>query len=119
MTSPFLGPIKDRRRNRNTACHVACRLKQVVLGHADEALFVDVLAIGDPQRFTHRRQVTRPLVLGHRIVNLDTQTPCGPAHMRLEDLTDIHPRRHAQGVQTEVHRRTIPKERHVLHRNNA
>jgi hypothetical protein len=38
--------------------------------------------------------------------------------VRLEDLADIHPRRHAQRVQHEVHRGPVREERHVLHRHD-
>src|SRR5690606_22631295 len=42
-----------------------------------------------------------------------------PAEMRLEDLTDVHARRHAQRVQNDVDMRAVFEERHVLDRNDA
>src|SRR3712207_8643739 len=43
----------------------------------------------------------------------------GPAEMRLEDLTDVHPARDAQRVQHDVDRTAVLEERHVLLRNDA
>ena len=39
--------------------------------------------------------------------------------MRLEDLADVHARRHAQRVQHHVHMRAVLEERHVLDRYDA
>ena len=38
--------------------------------------------------------------------------------MGFEDLSDIHPRRHAERVQNDIHRRSVLKERHVFHGRN-
>ena len=38
--------------------------------------------------------------------------------MGFKDLPHVHARRHAQGVQHEVNRRAVCKERHVLHRDH-
>ncbi len=38
----------------------------------------------------------------------------GPAEVRLEDLADVHPARHAERVQDDVDRATVLEERHVL-----
>jgi hypothetical protein len=41
-----------------------------------------------------------------------------PAQMRLEDLTHVHPRRHAKRIQHDVDRRAIRHVRHVFHRSD-
>ena len=38
----------------------------------------------------------------------------GPAEMGLEDLADVHARRHAERVEDHVDRRAVLEERHVL-----
>src|SRR4029079_15600928 len=38
----------------------------------------------------------------------------GPAEVRLEDLADVHPARHAERVEDDVDRRAVRQERHVL-----
>ena len=51
--------------------------------------------------------------------DLLAETTRGPAEMRLEDLPDVHARRHAQRVQDDVDRRPVGEERHVLVRQDA
>ena len=51
--------------------------------------------------------------------DLLTQAARGPAQMRLEDLADVHPARHAERVEHQVDRRPVGEERHVLRRQDA
>ena len=67
---------------------------------------------------THGRQIARTTIFLKRFVHVQTQTACSPAHMCFENLPDVHPRWHAQRVQTEIHRCTIREERHVFHRHH-
>src|SRR5262249_41255768 len=53
--------------------------------------------------------------LGHLLAEL----VCGPAEVRLEDLSDVHTRRYAQRVENDLDRRSIRKVRHVLLGQNA
>ena len=43
----------------------------------------------------------------------------GPAEVRLEDLTDVHTRRHAERVENDLDRRSVGEVRHVLFRQDA
>jgi hypothetical protein len=43
----------------------------------------------------------------------------GPPEVRLEDLADVHARRHAERVQHDLHRRPVRQVRHVLFRQDA
>ena len=45
---------------------------------------------------------------------LTVQTSTSPCKDSLKDLTEVHSRRHPQRVQTEIHRSTIGKERHIF-----
>ena len=45
---------------------------------------------------------------------LAVKTTASPCEDSLEDLTEVHSRRHTEGVQTEVDRRTICEEGHIL-----
>src|SRR5436190_1245660 len=42
----------------------------------------------------------------------------GPAEVRLEDLADVHPARHAERVEDDIHRGAVLEERHVLLRHD-
>ena len=54
-----------------------------------------------------------------RLGDLLAQAARGPAEMRLEDLPDVHARRHAQRVEHDIDRRPVREERHVLLRQDA
>ncbi len=43
----------------------------------------------------------------------------GPAKHGLEDLAEVHSRRHTQRVQNDIHRRTVSEERHILLAHDA
>ncbi len=46
-------------------------------------------------------------------------TFCCPAQMHFENLADVHPRGHAQGIEHDVYRATVCHIRHVFYRQNA
>src|SRR5688500_10324301 len=50
---------------------------------------------------------------------LETTDGCGPPEVGLEDLPDVHARRHAQRVEEDVDRRAVFEERHVFLGNDA
>ena len=54
-----------------------------------------------------------------RLGHLLAQAARGPAKMGLEDLTDVHARRHAQRIEHDVGMRPVFQERHVLDRQDA
>src|SRR5471032_1833885 len=70
-----------------------------------------------------RGQVLAHLLdLGLRLqhfADADTQTLGSPAQVRLENLTNVHPRRNAQGVQHHVSWRAVGHVWHIFHRNNT
>ena len=53
-------------------------------------------------------------VLVEQRLDLLAETARGPAEVRLEDLPDVHARRHAERVQHDVDRRAVGQVRHVL-----
>ena len=60
--------------------------------------------------------------LGHLrsgLGNLLAQVVRGPAEVRLEDLTDVHTRRHAERVEDDLDRRAVGQVGHVLLRQDA
>ena len=84
----------------------------------DERL-VDVLLAGAVEhRRRHRarvRRVDRGLRVDAAVAVLgEDAVRGGPAEVRLEDLADVHPARHAQRVQDHVDRAAVLEERHVL-----
>ena len=44
---------------------------------------------------------------------------CGPAKVRLQNLTDVHTGRHAQRIEHNLHRGSIGQVRHILFRQDA
>src|ERR1022692_4444026 len=82
------GAIEDRCGHRGT------RPRRIRADFAQPVLPVDVVA------------VDLPAGLGH------------PAEVRLQHLADVHPARHAERVEHDVHRRAVLKERHVLDRQD-
>ena len=48
----------------------------------------------------------------------EAETLGGPTQMNFKHLTDIHPSRHTQRIQDQIHRRSVFEERHILHRDN-
>ena len=51
--------------------------------------------------------------------DLRAQVVRGPAQVRLQDLTDVHTRRHAERVEDDLDRRPVGQVRHVLFRQDA
>ena len=52
------------------------------------------------------------------VADLLAETRRGPAQVGLEDLADVHARRHAQRVQHDIDRRAVLEVRHVLERHD-
>ena len=90
--------IKDRRCNWNATCDIACCFNKMFLVHPCKAFLIDVIAVRQAHRLAYRCQIARPAEFLQRFVNVHTQTACGPAHVRLKDLTNVHSRRHAQRI---------------------
>ena len=64
-----------------------------------------------------RTSATLGLRLQH-LADLAAQALRRPAEVRLEDLADVHPRRHAERIQHDVDRRAVGHVRHVLDRHD-
>src|SRR5215210_3993467 len=54
----------------------------------------------------------------HRRGEFQTESAAGPPQVRLQDLADVHPARHAERVEHDLHRRPIGEVRHVLLRQD-
>ena len=59
------------------------------------------------------------VVLGEQFGHLLTELLAGPTEVRLEDLSDVHTRRHAERIEDDLHRRSILEVRHVLFGQDA
>ena len=57
-------------------------------------------------------------MLVDHLSDADTHSTSGPAEVRLEDLTDVHPRWNAERVEDHVDRRSVLKVRHVFDRDD-
>jgi len=51
-------------------------------------------------------------------LGVEAQQVRRPAQVRLEDLADVHPARHPERVEHDVHRRPVGEERHILLRHD-
>src|SRR5207253_613579 len=69
-------------------------------------------AVEDGRRDRARIAVCTLAVLGEDAVR------GGPAEVRLEDLADVHPARHAERVEHDVRGTAVLEERHVLFRDD-
>ena len=95
-----------------------------VLAEADHAVVVEVgdrLVAVEERRdlLLERLQVALLLVDPQHLVDLLAHAGAGPAQVRLEDLPDVHARRHAQRVEHDVDRGAVFEVRHVFTRNDA
>ena len=81
---------------------------------------VDVLELGADRLDVLAGDVLAALVdvLEH-LLDLPAKAARGPAEVRLEDLPDVHPARHAKRVEHDVGMRPVLEERHVLDRQDA
>ncbi len=58
------------------------------------------------------------MILLKRFVDNTAEAAAGPAHVRFENLPDVHSARNAQGVQNDINRRTVLEERHIFRRHD-
>ena len=69
--------------------------------------------------FQHVLNVCRAGAIENRCCNMKSEGFAGKSQMNLQNLSDIHTAGNAQGVQHDVQRTAIGKERHVFYRKNA
>ena len=55
----------------------------------------------------------------YRSHNLPAKRFCGITEVNLKNLTDVHTRRYAQGLQYNNQRATVRQERHIFHWENS
>ena len=84
---------------------VAAAVELLVVGRA-----VHVLQLGAERLDV----VSSPADAFEQLGDLLAEAARGPAEMGLEDLADVHARRHAERVEDDVGRRPVLEERHVL-----
>ena len=114
----FFRTVENRRCDRNTIGHVARQFEDGIVIPPDERRLIVFVTISQPQGVVHRRHIPGAAILAQRLVDLHPEAASSPPHVGFQDLTDVHPRRHAERVQADVHRGTVGEERHILHRNH-
>ena len=95
-----------------------------MLAEADQAVVIEIgnrLVTGKQVAdfLAERLEVALLLVDADHLVDLLAHAGASPAQVSLEDLADIHARRHAQRVQHDVDRRTVFEVRHVFDGHDA
>ncbi len=113
--SDFLGAVEHRGGDRHAMAQVGAKLDQIPLAQGLDGL---VLAVDLSQYFLERLGVLLGVVQIDRLSDLEAQAGASPAEMGLEDLTDVHPARHAQRIEHDVDRRAVLEERHVFDRHD-
>ncbi len=110
-----VGAVEHRGRDRNTLGevlaeldHLLVRVRQHLVGTIDGAK-----AVGE-------RLLLAPIALPRlqQVADLAAEAGAGPAEVGLEDLADVHPRRHAQRIEHDVDRGAVFQVRHVLDRQD-
>ncbi len=112
----LLRPVEHRRAEPDTALHAR--------GHAQRLHVVEVKQLVQRGRASKARleqlaDLGSGLHLRGQVCDLHAKLMRSPAKMRLEDLSDVHTRRHAQRVQNDLDRCSIRKVRHVFFGQNA
>ncbi len=112
----FAGAVEHRRRHRHTVRQVLRKLEQIRIAQAgDVFLLAAGLVVNLPDEFA---QIGRGGLRLEHSADLQSDALRRPAQMRLQHLTDVHTRRHAQRIQNDVDRSAILHVRHVLDRHD-
>ena len=111
--------VEHRRRHRHATLQVIRQREDLIVGQrlqidalAEHFLVVVVDLVEELAQF--RNLFVR---LDHAL-DLFARSLRGPAQMRLQDLADVHTRRHAERIQHDVDRLAVRHVRHVLDRND-
>ena len=107
--------IEHRRRERHALLQVLGQLQDLGVGQAVQIFDLAALVVDPTQQLAHFGGLG--LRLEH-VADALAQTARGPAQVGFENLTHVHPRRHAQRVQHDVCRRTVSHVRHVFDRGD-
>ena len=83
---------------------IVTQLEKLILVHARDLLVDDLVAVDlaqlEDQRLTRGAGAA---IIIHQLADLLPEVGTRPAQMRLQDLADVHARRHAQRVQHDIH----------------
>src|SRR4029453_17055472 len=107
----LLFALEHGRCNRDAMAQVAAKFDETLLVQRFDGL---VIAIDFLEHVLQRPRVVPRIVSIDRLPDLEPKAGTSPAEMRLENLTDVHPARHAEGIEHDVDRGAILQERHVL-----
>ena len=108
--------VEDRGAEPDAALHAG--------GDAQRLLVVEVKKLAERGRvgealLEELADFVGLLIPLHELGDLLAEFVCGPAEVRLEDLTDVHTRRHAERIENDLDRSSIGQVRHVLLRQDA
>ncbi len=105
------GTIEHRRCDRHTGLELLTQRHEFVVGQGQRSL---ILSIDIDHGLAQGVGLAALVELLKSVVDDAAQATAGPAQMRLEDLSDVHARGHAQRVQHHVDLRAVLEIRHVL-----
>jgi hypothetical protein len=106
----FRGTVEHRRGKRNAIAQIARHGHQLVVGKAVE---IFLLARAVVHLVQEGADLADLFGLEH-FLNAPAETLGSPAEMHFKHLTDVHTRRYAQWVKTDIKRSTVLKEWHIL-----
>src|SRR6185503_18726788 len=109
---------QHRRRDRHAVPQVAAELDQLVLAERLDGLVVAVNLLEDLLERLGVTLAVAVIVGVDRLTDLQPEARACPTEMRLENLPDVHPARHAERIEHDVGMRAVFEERHVLDRHD-
>ena len=109
--------VEHRRRERHAAVQVARQLDRLRRRSSDSRSSRACRSSCRSSSRNLRSSATLACALQH-LADRWPEALRGPAQVRLEDLADVHPRRHAQRIQHDVDRRAVGHVRHVFDRHD-
>ena len=107
--------VEHRGGKRHAALEVVGELDDFLVRELLDALFAAARVVDLLQ---HLLDLDGFRLLLDHLAELEPEALGGPAQVRFKDLAHVHPRRHAQRVQHDVHRRAVGHVRHVLDRSD-
>ena len=110
--------VEHRRRHRHAVPQVARQRDDLVVGQRRDVRLLAARLVVDLVEEVAQLSRCAALCCIEHAADLQADALGGPAEMRLEDLADVHARRHAQRIEHDVDRRTVLEVRHVFDRND-
>src|SRR5581483_7640507 len=108
--------VEHRRRERHALAQVLRELHQLLVGELGELVVAAAGGVDALDQLLHFAGLV--LLLLDELADPQPEAFCRPAEVRFQNLPNVHPRRYAERIQHEIHRRAVGHVRHVFHRHD-